>query len=114
MENVRDRGTQLREGLSRLMAEFDFIREVRGEGLILGLDLSVDGRPYAKAALAHGLLINCTHNHVLRLLPPFIITARQVDDFLARFRVVLAKTKRPDAYAPAGQANALRAMSGAR
>jgi acetylornithine/N-succinyldiaminopimelate aminotransferase len=100
LENVRARGAQLRAGLSRLTAEFDFIREVRGEGLMLGLDLSVDGRIYPKAALRHGLLINCTHTHVLRLLPPFIVTERQVDEFLARFRVVLAQTKRPAPYIP--------------
>ena len=65
---------------------------------MLGLDLSVDGRVYPKAALQHGLLINCTHNHILRLLPPFIVTKAQVDEFLGRFRTLLAKTKRPDPY----------------
>ncbi len=113
MENVRERGAQLRAGLSRLMAEFDFIREVRGEGLMLGLDLSVDGRPYAKAALAHGLLINCTHTHVLRLLPPFIVTERQVSEFLARFHTVLAKTRRSAVYPPAAAVN-VRHAAGAR
>jgi predicted acetylornithine/succinylornithine family transaminase len=114
MENIRARGAQLRDGLSRMTAEFDFIREVRGEGLMLGIDLTVDGRPYAKAALAHGLLINCTHNHVLRLLPPFIVTERQVSDFLARFHTLLAKTRRPDVYAPAAEAGAPRVPLGAR
>jgi acetylornithine/N-succinyldiaminopimelate aminotransferase len=113
MKNVRERGAQVRAGLLRMMAEFDFIREVRGEGLMIGLDLSVDGRIYAKAALAHGLLINCTHNHVLRLLPPFIVTERQVSEFLGRFHTVLAKTKRPDVYPPAAEAN-VRHAAGAR
>ena len=91
------RGAQLRAGLSRLAAEFDFIREVRGEGLMVGLDL--DGRGpdlRANAALQQGLIINCTHDHVIRLLPPFIVTERQVDDFLARLpRRFSRKTKRP-------------------
>jgi len=100
MENVRERGAQLRAGLSRLTAEFDFAREVRGDGLMLGLDLSVDGRVYARAALRHGLLINCTHKHILRLLPPFIVTEAQVDEFLGRLRKVLAQTKRPVPLAP--------------
>jgi predicted acetylornithine/succinylornithine family transaminase len=95
LENVRERGAQIRAGLSRFTAEFDFVREVRGEGLMLGLDLSVDGRVFARAALEYGLLINCTHNHILRLLPPFIVTEKQVDEFLPRFREVLAKTKIP-------------------
>jgi acetylornithine/succinyldiaminopimelate/putrescine aminotransferase len=95
LENVRARGAQLRAGLSRLMAQFDFIRELRGEGLIVGIDLDVEGQPYVNAALQQGLLINCTHDHVLRLLPPFIVTEKQVDEFLTRFQAVLAQTKRP-------------------
>jgi acetylornithine aminotransferase/acetylornithine/N-succinyldiaminopimelate aminotransferase len=98
LENVRSRGAQLRAGFSRLMAQFDFIREIRGEGLILGLDLSVEGRPYVEAALRQGLILNCTHDHVLRLLPPFIVSEKQVDDCLARLRTVFEETKRPIPY----------------
>ena len=43
LENVRERGAQLRAGLARLAAQFDFIREVRGEGLIIGAELAVEG-----------------------------------------------------------------------
>jgi len=46
LENVRGRGAQLRAGISKLAAQFDFIREVRGEGLMIGIDLSVEGQPY--------------------------------------------------------------------
>ena len=95
LENVRARGAQLRAGLSRLGGQFDFIREVRGEGLIVGLDLTVEGRPYVEAALRKGLIVNCTHDHVIRLLPPFIVSERQVEDCLARLREVFAETKRP-------------------
>jgi acetylornithine/succinyldiaminopimelate/putrescine aminotransferase len=95
LENVRARGAQLRSGLSRLGAHFDFIRELRGEGLMIGMDLAVEGQPYVNTALRQGLLINCTHGHVLRLLPPFIVSERQVDDFLARLQTVFAKTRRP-------------------
>jgi acetylornithine/succinyldiaminopimelate/putrescine aminotransferase len=55
----------------------------------------VEGKPYVEAALREGLIINCTHECVLRLLPPFIVTKRQVDEFAQRFRQVLQKTKRP-------------------
>jgi acetylornithine/N-succinyldiaminopimelate aminotransferase len=100
LENVCERGSQLRAELMRLAAEFDFIREVRGEGLIVGIELAVDGKPYVEAALRQGLIINCTHERVLRLLPPFIVTERQVNDFIRRFRLVLGKTKRPSATLP--------------
>jgi acetylornithine/N-succinyldiaminopimelate aminotransferase len=99
LENVRERGSQLRAELTRIAADVDFIREVRGEGLICGIELSVEGRPYAEAAFREGLIINCTHERVLRLLPPFIVTERQVREFAQRFKRVLTKTKRPSSVA---------------
>jgi acetylornithine/succinyldiaminopimelate/putrescine aminotransferase len=95
LENVRERGSQLRAQLARLAGDFDFIREVRGEGLIFGIELAVEGKPYVEGALREGVIINCTHECVLRLLPPFIVTERQIDEFIQRFRQVLSKTKRP-------------------
>jgi len=90
LKNVLVRGAELREGLSRLAAKFDFIREIRGEGLMIGVEVSVEGGPFVSEAMNRGLLINCTHDHTLRLLPPFIITAAQVRDFLRLFEAVLS------------------------
>jgi acetylornithine aminotransferase/acetylornithine/N-succinyldiaminopimelate aminotransferase len=95
LANIRARGAELRAGLKKLAAKFDFIREVRGEGLMLGVDLDVEGAPYVAEALKQGLLINCTHDHILRLLPPFILTAQQVKEGLSKLESVLAKTERP-------------------
>jgi acetylornithine/N-succinyldiaminopimelate aminotransferase len=115
LENVRDRGAQLRAGLLRLEAQFDFIREVRGEGLIVGVDLTVEGRPYVEAALSHGLIINCTHDHVIRLLPPFNVTPKQVDECLKTLRTVFAETKRPVPSPPrANENDAARALAASR
>lgn len=94
LENVRERGAQLRAELVQLAAKFDFIREVRGEGLIVGIELTVEGKPYVEGALRQGLIINCTHERVLRLLPPFIVTERQVEEATQQLRRVLSKTKR--------------------
>jgi acetylornithine aminotransferase/acetylornithine/N-succinyldiaminopimelate aminotransferase len=95
LANVRARGAELKAGLKKLADKFDFIREVRGEGLILGLDLDVDGAPYVAEALKQGLLINCTHDHILRFLPPYILTAQQVKEGLSKIESVLMKTERP-------------------
>jgi acetylornithine/N-succinyldiaminopimelate aminotransferase len=92
LTNIRERGAELRAGIEKLAAKFDFIREVRGEGLMLGVDLSVDGGPFIAEALRSGLIMNCTHEHILRLLPAFIIKRRDVADFLAKFETVLART----------------------
>src|SRR5580693_8355686 len=82
LENIRARGAELREGLSALAAKFPFIREIRGEGLMIGIELSIDGAPFVQEALRKGLLINCTHDFTLRLLPPFLVTRAQVRQFL--------------------------------
>jgi acetylornithine/N-succinyldiaminopimelate aminotransferase len=96
LENVRARGAELREGLTALAGKFDFIREIRGEGLMIGVELSVGGAPFVAEALRHDLLINCTHDFTLRLLPPFIVTRGQVREFLKKFEIVLASTSKAD------------------
>ncbi len=107
--NVRARGAELRAGLEKLASRLEFIRELRGEGLIQGVDLSVEGAPFVTEALESGLLINCTHEHILRLLPPFILRARDVAEFLKKFEAVLAraaKSAKPwSAPAPAAEAH---------
>ena len=95
LANVRARGAELKAGLKKMAAKFDFIREVRGEGLMIGVDLDVEGAPYVAEALKQGLLINCTHDHILRFLPPFILTAQQVKEGLSKIESVLARTERP-------------------
>ncbi|HEX5422509.1 MAG TPA: aspartate aminotransferase family protein [Candidatus Acidoferrales bacterium] len=104
IENVCARGAELRAGIEKLAARFDFIREVRGEGLILGIDLTVDGAPFVEEALRQGLLINCTHEHILRLLPPFIIRFRDVSEFLKKFEKVLARAPKEANSFSAGSA----------
>ncbi|HEV2488976.1 MAG TPA: aspartate aminotransferase family protein [Candidatus Acidoferrales bacterium] len=103
LESVRVRGGELRLGLEELQSRFDFIREIRGEGLILGLDLTIEGAPLVEEALRRGLIINCTHDHILRLLPPFIVRAQQIREFLSKFEIILEKAPRR-AWPPAGVA----------
>jgi len=110
LANVRTRGAELRAGLKKLAAKFDFIQEIRGEGLILGLDLTVEGAPYVAEALKQGLLINCTHEHILRLLPPYILTAKQVKEGLSKLESVFARTERP-AKSPATPAASAQALT---
>jgi predicted acetylornithine/succinylornithine family transaminase len=92
LENIRARGAELREGLAKLASKFAFIREIRGEGLMIGLELSIEGGPFVSESMQRGLLINCTHDFTLRLLPPFIITRAQVREFLRLMELVLATT----------------------
>ncbi len=103
LENIRERGAELREGLSALAAKFSFIREIRGEGLIIGIELSIDGAPFVEQAMLRGLLINCTHDFTLRLLPPFLVTRAQVRLFLRLLEKLFVTT--PQKAAAAEPAN---------
>jgi predicted acetylornithine/succinylornithine family transaminase len=91
LENVRERGEEIHDGCRRLARQFDFIREIRGEGLIVGIELSIDGHPLVEEALRQGLIINCTHDRVLRFLPPLVIRSAHVKQFLRKLNTVLAK-----------------------
>jgi acetylornithine/succinyldiaminopimelate/putrescine aminotransferase len=60
------------------------------------------------------LLINCTYERVLRFLPPFIVSEKQVEDFLKRLAAVLGETKRPVLKAAASEADSSRALVASR
>ena len=75
--------------LQRLQARCPIMTEVRGAGLMIGIELSVDGRPVVEACRAKQLLINCTQGTVLRLLPALTITRAQLDRALAILEEVL-------------------------
>jgi acetylornithine/N-succinyldiaminopimelate aminotransferase len=92
LENIKARSAELREGLSALAAKFPFIREIRGEGLMIGIELSIDGAPFVSQAMLKGLLINCTHDFSLRLLPPFLVTRAQVRQFLRLLEQIFVTT----------------------
>jgi acetylornithine/N-succinyldiaminopimelate aminotransferase len=93
LPSIRRVGAYFHEQLQALGAKFRFVREVRGFGLMLGMDLSIPGKPIVLDAIAAGLLINCTHDTVLRFLPPYIATEKEVDSALRILRRVLSKVK---------------------
>jgi len=102
LQNIRARGAELCEGLKKLALQFDFIREIRAEGLMIGIELSIEGAPFVAEAMERGLLINCTHDFTLRLLPPFIITRAQVREFIKLFETVLTKTSKQASASASG------------
>ncbi len=82
-------GERLREGLLALAKQMPMIRDVRGRGLILGIELDRPGRPFVAAALERGLVVNCTAENVIRLLPPLTLGAAEADEGLAILEGVL-------------------------
>jgi len=79
VENAARVGAYLKERLVELAGRFPFIREVRGLGLLLGLELTIEGAPIVSRCRERGLLINCVDDRILRFLPPLIIGTEEVD-----------------------------------
>lgn len=90
LPQIRRTGAYLHHQLQCLQAECRVVTQVRGRGLMAGIELSGDGAAYARAALDAGLVINCTHGNVLRLLPPFIVTEVEIDRACQILRSVLS------------------------
>ena len=80
LPSMRRTGAYFATRLQALAAKYPFIREVRARGLMVGVDLSVPGKQMVADAQSLGLLINCTHDTVLRFLPPYIVTEKEVDE----------------------------------
>jgi acetylornithine/N-succinyldiaminopimelate aminotransferase len=90
-EHVQKVGAQFGAGLRELAGKHAVIREVRGAGLMWGVDLRVDAAPFVQAALRRGVLINRTAGTVLRLLPPFVITEAEIAESLSQLDAILAE-----------------------
>jgi len=70
---------RLGKGLCEMMGRVKTIRDVRGTGLMVGIDLTFDATPVVAAAFERGLLINRTSSTVVRLLPPYTVTVEDVE-----------------------------------
>jgi acetylornithine/succinyldiaminopimelate/putrescine aminotransferase len=79
--------------LNELARKHGFVKEVRGFGLMLGMELTIPGKQIVLDAMAEGLLINCTHETVLRFLPPYIVTEKDVDQVVKTLGKLFAKVK---------------------
>jgi acetylornithine/N-succinyldiaminopimelate aminotransferase len=83
LAGVRERGAFLQEKLSDFKSRFPVIQVVRGLGLMWGLELAQEGAPVVAACRERGLLVNCTQGNVIRLLPPLVVTPRELEAALA-------------------------------
>ncbi|MBI3006005.1 MAG: aspartate aminotransferase family protein [Ignavibacteriales bacterium] len=84
-------GDAIKSGAQQLQKEFPgVIREIRGFGCMIGIELTVDGQPVVDEMQRRGVLINCTNTNVLRLLPPYIIQPEHCDILLHELREVLS------------------------
>ena len=80
LENARRLGDVFSQRLTALKAECDLVRDVRVLGVMIGIELSIDGTFVVQGCMDRKLLVNCTHTTVLRLLPAMNMTEQQVHD----------------------------------
>lgn len=79
LDNCTRMGTYFKERLQELQAGYDFIKEVRGYGLIIGMELEREGAPIVNACMEKGFLINNAQPRVLRFIPPLIVGKEEID-----------------------------------
>ncbi len=91
LENVARVGEYLQQQLKALTERYSVAREVRGRGLIQGLQLDVPARPIVEQALAEGVLFNSTQDTVVRFLPPFLLQEKHVDKGIRVLKKLLKK-----------------------
>jgi acetylornithine/N-succinyldiaminopimelate aminotransferase len=90
-------GEYFRKEVTDLMQQFPFIKEVRGEGLMIGVELTFPCKQLVLEGIKKGLLFNCTHDTVLRFLPPYIVTKPEVDRAIMTLTKIFKKAKSPEA-----------------
>ena len=81
-------GQRLLEGLKKLSSPM--VREVRGRGLWVGIELDRPARPLCEALMTHGVLCKETHDKVIRVAPPLVVTEAQIDLLIGHFQAVLS------------------------
>ncbi len=72
-------GAYAAERFEDLGRKYSIVKEVRAFGLMFGIELNVSGKQIVLDSMAAGLLLNCTHDTVLRMLPPYIVTEKEID-----------------------------------
>lgn len=93
LQNTEAMGRYLREKLDGLKQKYSFIKEVRGKNLMMGVELEMPGASVVDKARELGLLINCTQDKVLRIMPALTVTKRMIDRAVAILDRALSEVK---------------------
>ena len=79
LDRVKQVGTYFVARLEHLQSQHGLIKEVRGRGLMIGMELEIPGAHIVQQCLDRGFIINCTHDTVLRFVPPLIVQEEEID-----------------------------------
>jgi acetylornithine/N-succinyldiaminopimelate aminotransferase len=91
ISKAKELGDYLMQGIRSLTSTHPMIREVRGLGLMIGVEMGTAAKEVVNRLLKKGVIANVAHDTVLRLLPPFIITRKDCDEFLTLLNEVLGE-----------------------
>ena len=89
IDNVKKQGEYLKEKLEELKAQFPIIKEIRGLGLMIGMELIVPAKEIMTRAMKKGLLVIGAGNNVIRFVPPLIISKQNVDEMITILKETL-------------------------
>jgi len=93
LENVSRQGAYLYEALCAFQKKYSFVREIRGKGLMLGVELDGPSQPVFQAALLRGLLVNATQGNIVRIMPALNVTRQEIEYGLEILDEVFANYK---------------------
>ena len=82
LENVRRMGDYFTTRLKDLKSEHSIVKEIRGRGLMIGMELNVPGQKIVEKCLEKGAIINCTHDTVLRFVPPLVVEEKDIEHLI--------------------------------
>ena len=93
VEKAQKRGEYFKNKLNGLKKKFPFIKEIRGKGLMVGIELKFEGKNIVEECRKEGLLINSTSKNVLRFLPPLIVKENEINQAVEILNRVLSRRK---------------------
>ena len=91
VDKVAEKGAYFKNELRKLQEKYpDKVTDVRGCGLILGMEVAGEGKPIVESCLANNVIVNCTAGNVIRIVPPLIISKEEIDIVVAALDKALA------------------------
>jgi acetylornithine aminotransferase len=93
LRRVREMGSYFMQLLGELQANHPIVREIRGRGLMIGMELTIRGQELVERCLEKGAVINCTHDNVLRFVPPLIVEHEEIDRLVQILDEVLREAR---------------------
>jgi predicted acetylornithine/succinylornithine family transaminase len=96
LPSIASVGGYFRMKLTELARRHSFVKEIRGQGLMIGVDLDFPGKQLVLDGMKEGLLFNCTNETVLRFLPPYILTEQDVDRAITALSKLFKNARPPE------------------